>query len=77
MKLTRKRAGVLLAAAGIVATTCAGVSDAQAATTARTVTATKAAAVKAVAVKTATLAPPSWRVTPKGYGKDRLVTDMR
>ena len=30
MKLTRKRAGVLLAAAGIAATTCAGVSEAQA-----------------------------------------------
>jgi hypothetical protein len=56
LKLTRKRAGVLLAAAGIVATTCAGVSEAQAqpqpltASTVRTATAAKPAPVKGKAV---------------------------
>jgi lipoprotein-anchoring transpeptidase ErfK/SrfK len=62
LKLTRKRAGVLLAAAGIVATTCAGVSDAQAqpltaANTKVAVTAVKTTAVVKTtpAVKKATV----------------------
>ncbi|MFC1417140.1 L,D-transpeptidase [Streptacidiphilus cavernicola] len=55
MNLTRKRAGVLLAAAGIVATTCAGVSDAQAQPlTALAVTATTTTNSAATRTTTAT-----------------------
>ena len=68
MNLTRMRAGVLLAAAGIVATTCAGVSDAQAQPlTARSVTATTTTAT-AVTAPTAFLAVKAVKVAQKATG---------